>query len=62
MANDPRQMALRGKPSTRMHEVVDYSFHYPMVVFCGPKGKCFAYYDEQAPQKRQDLVVRVAGR
>lgn len=55
-------MAERGKPSTRMHEVVDYSYHFPMVVFCGPKGKCFAYYDEQAPQKRQDLVVRVAGR
>ena len=62
MATDPRKMVNRGKPSTRLHEVVDYSYNFPMIVFCGPKSKCFAYYDAQAPQKRQDLVVRVAGR
>lgn len=55
-------MVTRGKPSTKLHEVVDYSYRFPMVVFCGPKGKCFEYYDAQKPQKRQDLLVRVAGR
>jgi hypothetical protein len=52
----------RNKPSTRLHEVIDNSFELTMIVFCGPKSKCFAWYDAQEPQKRQDLEVRVAGR
>lgn len=50
------------KPSTKLHEVVDNSYKFPMIVFVGPKLKCLDWYEGQEPQKRQDLEVRVAGR
>jgi hypothetical protein len=53
---------LAGKPSTRLHEVIDSSFQYTMVVHAGSKSACNAYWLAQASQKRQDLKVRVAKR
>ena len=50
------------KPSLKMHEVVDNSYKFPMIVFCGPKLKCLDWYEAQSPKKRQEMVVRVAGR
>ncbi len=55
-------MVSREKPSTKMHEVVDTSFAYTMIVHCGSKNSCFAFYDSQDAKKRQDLDVRVAKR
>ena len=56
-------MVSREKPSLKMHEVVDTSYAgYTMVVHCGSKSSCFAYYDAQPAQKRQVLDVRVAKR
>jgi hypothetical protein len=57
-----KTMVSREKPSTKMHEVVDTSFAYTMIVHCGSKSSCFAYYDAQPAQKRQGLEVRVAKR
>ena len=57
-----KTMVDREKPSLKMHEVVDTSFAYTMIVHCGSKSSCFKYYDAQDPKKRQDLVVRVAKR
>ena len=56
------QIMLAGKPSTRLHEVIDSSFQYTMVVHAGSKSSCNAYWLAQASQKRQDLKVRVAKR
>jgi hypothetical protein len=53
---------LGGKPSTRLHEVVDNSYKYAMIVHTGSKSSCNAYWLNQPAQKRQDLVVRVAKR
>jgi hypothetical protein len=50
------------KPSTKMHEVIDRSYRYTMVVHCGSQSSCLKYYDSQPARKRQDLEVRVAGR
>lgn len=55
-------MVSREKPSTRMHEVIDTSFEFTMIVHCGSKSACFKYYDAQPAQKRQNLEVRVAKR
>jgi hypothetical protein len=55
-------MVSREKPSTRMHEVIDNSFEFALIVHCGSKSSCFKYYDAQDPQKRQSLDVRVAKR
>jgi hypothetical protein len=57
-----KTMVSREKPSTKMHEVVDTSFAYTMIVHCGSKSSCFAFYDSQDAKKRQDLDVRVAKR
>ena len=48
------------KPSTRAHEVYDQS--RKLIVFGGSKTKCNQYWANQAPQARQNLIVRVAGR
>ena len=48
------------KPSTRAHEVYDQS--RKLIVFGGSKTKCNQYWVNQAPQARQNLIVRVAGR
>lgn len=53
---------LISKPSTKMHEVVDNSYKFPMVVHTGSRTACNAYWVKQSAQKRQDLVVRVAKR
>lgn len=50
------------KPSTKLHEVVDYSYRFPLVVHAGPKLKCLDWYEAQPARKRQNMVVRVAGR
>jgi hypothetical protein len=58
-----KTMVSREKPSLKMHEVADTSYAgYTMIVHCGSKSSCFAYYDAQPAQKRQDLDVRVAKR
>jgi hypothetical protein len=48
------------KPSTRMHEVYDLKFK--LIRFCGSRTAANAFWAKQAPQARQDLVVRVSGR
>lgn len=53
---------LGGKPSTKMHEVVDSSYKYTMIVHTGSKSSCNAFWLSQPDQKRQNLVVRVAKR
>jgi hypothetical protein len=53
---------LGGKPSTRLHEVVDSSRAFTMIVHTGSKSACNAYWLAQPAKKRQDLEVRVAGR
>jgi hypothetical protein len=55
-------MVSREKPSTRMHEVINTSFEFTMIVHCGSKSSCFKYYDAQPAQERQALEVRVAKR
>ena len=50
------------KPSLKMHEVIDTSYHYTMVVHCGSQGACLKYVASQPARKRQDLEVRVAKR
>jgi hypothetical protein len=58
-----KTMVDRNKPSTKMHEVVDTAtYHYAVIVHCGSRNSCFAYYDAQPAQKRQGLEVRVAKR
>lgn len=53
---------LTGKPSTRLHEVIDTSYRFTMIVHTGSKSACNAYWVSQPAQKRQDLQVRVAKR
>lgn len=53
---------LGGKPSTRLHEVIDTSYVYTMIVHTGSKKSCNAYWVSQSPEKRQNLEVRVAKR
>lgn len=53
---------LASKPSTRLHEVVDTSYEFPLIVFAGSRTSCNAWWVKQAPAKRQVLKVRVAGR
>ena len=53
---------LGGKPSTKLHEVIDTSFKYTMIVHAGSKNSCNAYWLNQPAKKRQTLVVRVAKR
>lgn len=53
---------LGGKPSLKMHEVIDTSFKYTMVVHAGSKSACNAWWLKQPAEKRQTLVVRVAKR
>jgi hypothetical protein len=50
------------KPSTKMHEVVDHSYHFTMIVHTGSQSNCIAWVESQDRRKRQDLEVRVAGR
>lgn len=51
------------KPSTRMHEVVDTSYRFSMVVHCGSQSACHAYWEAQPARRRQNLIVRpVKGR
>lgn len=50
------------KPSTKMHEVIDRSYRYTMVVHCGSQSGCIAYVASQPARKRQDFEVRVAKR
>ena len=50
------------KPSTKMHEVVDRSYRFPMIVRCGSQSACLAWVAAQPASKRQDLEVRVAKR
>jgi hypothetical protein len=56
------QNMLGGKPSTRLHEVIDTSYQYTMIVHTGSKSACNAYWLNQPAKKRQDLEVRVAKR
>jgi hypothetical protein len=56
------QKMLTGKPSLKMHEVVDRSYAFPCIVHAGSKSACNAYWLAQPAQKRQDLEVRVAKR
>lgn len=51
-----------GKPSRRMHEVADTSRHFEMIIHCGSKSSCVAYWRSQPADKRQHLTVRLAGR
>lgn len=53
---------LGGKPSTRLHEVVDTSYEFPLIVHAGSKSACNKFWLEQPANKRQVLKVRVAGR
>jgi hypothetical protein len=53
---------LASKPSTRLHEVIDSSYQFPMVVFTGSRTACNGWWVRQPAQKRQVLKVRVAGR
>jgi hypothetical protein len=53
---------LGGKPSTRLHEVIDNSYEFPLIVHTGSKSSCNNYWLNQPAKKRQDLVVRVAKR
>lgn len=53
---------LGGKPSLKMHEVIDTSYKYTMVVHAGSKSACNAWWLKQPAEKRQTLVVRVAKR
>ena len=53
---------LGGKPSTKMHEVIDNSYAFPLMVHAGSKSSCNAYWLAQPADKRQDLEVRVAKR
>jgi hypothetical protein len=53
---------LGGKPSTKMHEVIDNSYAFPLMVHAGSKSSCNAYWLAQPAEKRQTLVVRVAKR
>lgn len=53
---------LAGKPSTRLHEVIDTSYQYTMIVHAGSRNACNAYWASQPAKKRQDLQVRVAKR
>lgn len=53
---------LGGKPSTKMHEVVDLSYKFTMIVHAGSKSACNAFWLSQSADKRQNLVVRVAKR
>jgi hypothetical protein len=48
------------KPSTKAHEVYDQS--RMLIVFGGSQTKCNQFWVRQAPQARQTLIVRVAGR
>lgn len=50
------------KPSLKMHEVVDHSYKYTMIVHVGSQGACLRYFESQPARKRQDLEVRVAKR
>ena len=54
-------MATR-KPSLKMHEVIDTSYRYTMVVHCGSQNACYAWVEKQPAQRRQVLKVRVAAR
>jgi hypothetical protein len=53
---------LTGKPSRKLHEVVDTSYAYAMIVFAGSRTACNAYWVNQPASRRQHLKVRVAGR
>lgn len=53
---------MKTKPSTRLHEVVDTSYAFTMIVFAGSRTACNAWWMKQPAQKRQHLSVRVAGR
>ena len=53
---------LGGKPSTRLHEVIDTSYRFTMIVHTGSKTACNAFWVKQPAQKRQHLEVRVAKR
>jgi|APGre2960657404_1045060.scaffolds.fasta_scaffold627987_1 hypothetical protein len=50
------------KPSTKLHEVVDHSYRFTMIVHTGSQSNCLAWVQAQPAQKRQDLEVRVATR
>jgi hypothetical protein len=50
------------KPSTRLHEVINTSYRYTMIVHCGSQNSCHAYVAAQPAQARQNLIVRVAKR
>ncbi len=50
------------KPSLKMHEVIDNSYHYAIMVHCGSQNSCHAYIAAQPAKKRQSLTVRVAKR
>lgn len=50
------------KPSTKMHEVIDRSYRYTLIVFCGSQNNCHDFVAKQPARKRQDLEVRIAGR
>jgi hypothetical protein len=53
---------LAGKPSTRLHEVVDTSYQFPLVVHAGSRTACNNWWLAQPARRRQDLKVRVAKR
>jgi hypothetical protein len=53
---------LTGKPSTRLHEVIDTRYKYTMVVCTGSRTACNAFWLKQPAQSRQHFLVRVAGR
>lgn len=53
---------LGGKPSLKLHEVVDNSYAFPLIVHTGSKSACNAWWLKQPAQQRQNLVVRVAKR
>ena len=53
---------LTGKPSRKMHEVIDTRYAFTMVVCCGSRKACNAFWLAQPAKVRQHFVVRVAGR
>lgn len=50
------------KPSNKMHEVIDRSYRFTMIVHTGSQNSCHDFVAKQPAKKRQDLEVRVAGR
>lgn len=53
---------MANKPSTRLHEVIDTSYRYTMIVHTGSRNACYAWVAAKPARQRQSLFVRVAGR